>query len=180
MQVDQTQKDETEWSVWTIWCQLLDIKSSSQLKELTLDNCWIGVDGVKSLASVEVFQLSKLSIARNGFGNEGIENLISSGPSPQSQLTSLNISNNQIGCMGINSLVASPFVRNLTELDLSFNPIGLEGALSIASSPNLSKLKCLNVSHCKIDVAGLKAIRDSTLLVHLIHICSEGTNNDKL
>jgi len=143
----------------------------SKLKELTLDNCWIGANGVKSLASVEVFQLSKLSIARNGFGNEGIEHLISSGTS--SRLTSLNISNNQIGCMGINSLVASPFVRNLTELDLSFNPIGFEGALAIASSPNLSKLKYLNVSHCRIGNEGLKAIRNSSNLNCLAEICSK-------
>lgn len=106
-------------------------------------------------------KLSKLDIAGNELGDEGVK-AIADSLSKLTDLTYLNMFYNKLGKEGAQTIAAFlSKLTNLTNFNISSNKIGDKGAKAIAASlPNLTKLTEFNVSYNGIGDEGVGAIVD--------------------
>ena len=100
------------------------------LRELNLNENWIGGEGAQALSGL--VNLITLNLSSNGIVAESVRVL-----SDLVNLTTLNLSGNWIGAEGARVLSN---LDNLTTLDLSGNGIGDEGAQALSGLVNLTSL----------------------------------------
>ncbi|WP_264375506.1 AAA family ATPase [Wolbachia endosymbiont (group B) of Sphaerophoria taeniata] len=104
------------------------LQSNLSITKLSLKSCYIGDEGAKALANVNLANLTQLDLSWNKIDAEGAKALANGN---LTNLTSLNLSFNDIGDEGAKAL-ANGNLKNLTSLDVSCNNIGDEGAEALA------------------------------------------------
>ncbi|WP_020470456.1 hypothetical protein [Zavarzinella formosa] len=138
----------------------------SNLVELGLTNCGIGVRGIQALAgSPNLGKIVRLDLSSNPIGTVGAESLAAS---PHiGQVEQLNLRVNQIDAPGVRALGKSPLLSRLTDLDLCHNTIGDTGCRHLACLENFQRLRKLNVSSNQIGSTGMVALAESAHLANL-------------
>jgi hypothetical protein len=139
------------------------VKTSTAVKELSLNGVVLEVEGLKSLASglKNNRSLTKLLLGRNSIGNQGAAALAASLVYTPS-LELLVIDNNNIGDGGLTALASfAAGTQTLKELYLSNNNIGDEGvealASALSSSQSRSRLRFLSLDRNTISALGFRA-----------------------
>ncbi|WP_265042275.1 MULTISPECIES: AAA family ATPase [unclassified Wolbachia] len=104
------------------------LQSNLSITKLSLKSCYIGDEGAKALANVNLANLTQLDLSCNKIDAEGAKALANGN---LANLTQLNLSCNSIGDEGAEAL-ANGNLTNLTSLDVALNNIGDKGAKALA------------------------------------------------
>jgi uncharacterized protein (TIGR02996 family) len=116
-----------------VWSIFVECWPWDRLKELSLEGCQIGDDGLRRLGASESLGL----------------------------LGDLDLSNNDVTDAGVVHLLDSPFPRQLRRLILGGNPIGDQGAIELADrwpKGAADKLEYLNLRFTNIGTPGRQAL----------------------
>jgi uncharacterized protein (TIGR02996 family) len=127
-----------------------------QLRELRLDRCHFGDEGVRTLLGAgRLDALHKLDLGYNSVTAEGARALAAH--QGLAQLYWLSLQGNDIQPEGAAALAKASLLERLAYLDLSQTNIGLEGGQAVLESPYLSRVGDLHLRRTWIFQAALKA-----------------------
>ena len=123
----------------------------TSLRELNLSDNQLESAGAAALCAAPTFQLTRLSLANNRIGNEGLGAIARC---PQlAQLRYLDLEKNSLANLGFEALIQSPHVGQLEYLNLAQNHISSRGVQLLTDSSLLAGLSYLNLRNNEIDKA---------------------------
>ena len=147
--------------------KILDERFSNGKKELNLDGCCIGPNGMTILVKDErLANIKRLNLGGNKIRNEGAVMLAES-PLVE-KLQWIELGANEIGPKGIEAIITSENLKKVKTLNLYLNHLGDEGTITLAQKNCLTRIEEMDLAQNEIGDEGLRALMSSGKFPNLV------------